>query len=85
MIELLATIIVIGLCIAGAALIFGAIIAILGTALEVIWWLIKAPWNLYRWWQQRRIARDKMLAQRAAEIQRQFIREAQLQNGPQGW
>jgi hypothetical protein len=85
MIEILAGIIVVAICAVGAVVVFGAVLWFVMEILEVIRQVVIAPWTIYRWWQNRGLAHEKLLAQRTAEIQKEFIREAGIQNGPQGW
>jgi hypothetical protein len=52
-VEILAGIIVVAICIAGAwaLVLFGALLVT--SALEFIIWVVTAPWNIYRWWRNR--------------------------------
>jgi hypothetical protein len=85
MIEILATIIVVALCAVAAVVVFGAVLWFVMEILEAIRQVVIAPWTIYRWWQKRGAAREELLVQRTAEIQKEFIREAGIQNGPQTW
>jgi hypothetical protein len=69
MIEILAGIIVVGIALAAAWGLLILAMMVLVRAFEFIWWVITAPWSIYRWWQNRRLAPEKL----------------QLRNEPESW